>query len=888
VLVLRGPLGSGKTSLLEWAVERAAAVQTVVLTGAERTQAALWGLVREIGAALHDHVGALTAEQRAALGGDPDQAFATVAMALLALLSIAGTRRPVLLVVDDAHLVDDRSLYALRFVAQRIEHEPVALLLAEEPGDHGTGGCLPTLTVPGLSPIDAVTLLAGTVETNVASKLARMTDGNPLAMLEIADGLSAEQRRGDEPLGPILPLGRVLRTNFERTLATLTEDQRRLLLVAAAEPGLTVETLTATALALAIDARVVGTVIRRDLLQMDDDQRLRFQRPVLRQATYESASPPRRREVHAAIAAASLGDPERRAWHLAASATGPSRMVAAALEDVAHDAFARGAHRTAGDAWRRAAELTEDDCRRFGLWAAAGNAYALADLHERAVEAFEQAAALARDPSEVVRLQVAVAASRLARTGTPDGFAALARLADEIAASDRRTAAGLGSLAAMTALSAGDLRAAGRLADLAQERHGESTHRSAAMASAVAAIAAALAGDGVRAVPMLRAAVEPPIPPWRRSSTLVFEDLVAGALAWVGECSDASRVLEAVIAQSHERQAVSVLSRALAARADLFFRTGYWEAALADATHAVELGRDLHVAGPTAYALAVTSRIEAALGREDEARRHGLEALTTAEDAGLTMNAFWARGALGFLAIGLGDVAGSIPWLEQARDYAADHGVGLLMAVPWAPDLVEAYVRAGRVNEARAVVESLGADVAAQGPLPRAVAARTHAIVATTDVESRFRAALDAHAHVLAPFERARTQLVFGEWLRRERRVAEAEAVLHEAAMTFERLGATPWQTRARAEREARGRRAQPSNRATGGLTPQEYRVASAVATGATNREAAAALFLSPRTVEHHLAAVYRKLGVRSRSELTRLVATDPDFQIALERDDER
>jgi DNA-binding CsgD family transcriptional regulator len=408
------------------------------------------------------------------------------------------------------------------------------------------------------------------------------------------------------------------------------------------------------------------------------------------------------------------------------------------------------------------------------------------------------------------------------------------------------------------------------------------------MASAVSAIAATLAGDSARAVPRLRAAVEPPTPPWRRSSTLVFEDLVAGALAWAGENSDASRVLEAIIAQSHERQAVSVLCRALAARADLFFRTGYWDAALADATHAVELGRDLRVAGPTAYALAVTSRIEAAFGREDDARRHGLEAVTTAEAAGLTMNAFWARGALGFLAIGLGDVAGSIPWLEEARDYAADHGVGLLMAVPWAPDLVEAYARAGRVAEARAVVESLGSGVAEQGPLPRAVVARAQGLVATTEVEPRFRAALDAHAQVLAPFELARTQLVFGEWLRRERRVTEAETLLHEAATTFERLGAARWRARALAEREARGRRTRPATRPTGELTPQEYRVASAVAAGATNREAAAALFLSPRTVEHHLAAVYRKLGVRSRSELTRLVATDPDFQVATERLDER
>jgi DNA-binding CsgD family transcriptional regulator/tetratricopeptide (TPR) repeat protein len=878
VLVVRGPLGSGKTALLEWGVARAASMRTVVVAGSEREQSVPWSAVRAMTGSLDDQLGGLAPEQRLALAAGPDEAFATVAMGLLALVSIAARRRPVLLVVDDAHLVDERSLYALRFVAQRIDHDPVVLLVAEEPGERGTGGCLPTMTLPGLSPIDAVTLLADTVDTAVAQELARLTEGNPLAMLEIANGLTPAQRRGAEPLGPVLPLGSVLVRNFERTLEALSAEQRRLLVAAAAEPDLTVETLAAAAVVLGIDARIAATVMRPGLLRMTHEQRLRFERPGLREAAYEGASEDERRTVHAALAGVCVGNPVARAWHLAASVPGPDRAAADALEAIARDALARGEQRAAGDAWRRAADLTDDPCRRIARLAAAGGAYAVGDLHEAAIGAFDQAIALAGDGPEAMRLQIALAASRLAASGTPDGFTALAELADRVEASDRRTAAELGSIAAMTALAAGDLRAAGALAARARERHGDSVGRSACMADAVEAIAVALAGDRARAVPLLLASVNPSMPTWRTSSTLVFEDLVAGALAWVGESSASSRVVEVVIEQSRERDAVSVLSRALAARADLYFRTGYWDAALADATHAVDLARDLRVPGPTAYALAVTSRLEAALGRLEDAQRHGLEAVATAEQAGLTMNAFWARAALGFLAVGTGDVAASIPWLEAAREYAAERGVGLLAAVPWAPDLVEAYVRSGRTDDARQVVDDIGADADAQGPLPSALVARARALVATDGVEDLFRRALDAHSQVLSPFEQARTQLVYGEWLRRERRITEAESVLEAAATTFEHLRATPWRARAVAEQAARGRRTRPAERSVGALTPQEYRVASTVAAGATNREAAATLFLSPRTVEHHLATVYRKLGVRSRSELARRFATEPDF----------
>ena len=262
------------------------------------------------------------------------------------------------------------------------------------------------------------------------------------------------------------------------------------------------------------------------------------------------------------------------------------------------------------------------------------------------------------------------------------------------------------------------------------------------------------------------------------------------------------------------------------------------------------------------------------------ARRHGREAVALADGSDLALNRFWADGALGFLELGEGNSDEAVAHLESARAFAEREGLRLMMMVPWAPDLVESYVRVGRRSDARQLVAALdGQLVASQGALAEALLLRCVGLVADHGAERSYREAIAAHTKVLAPFERARTLLSFGEWLRRERRPGEAVAPLEEAVRTFRSLGAARWHDRASAELLAHGRRpAAAPERSV--LTPQEFRVARAVAGGATNREAAAALFLSPRTVEHHLVNVYRKLGIRSRSELARRVTADPDFTV--------
>ncbi len=497
----------------------------------------------------------------------------------------------------------------------------------------------------------------------------------------------------------------------------------------------------------------------------------------------------------------------------------------------------------------------------------------------------ERALELTEDPRDLAEIQIALAGPRLAASGSPRGYRELALLADHVREVDAGRAASLNTLAALMALTAGELHRARALCRLAIDGFPTLSGRSARMAVALQGLLSALAGDRDAAATVLLEFREPDEAVWRGQSTLIFEDLVAAALTWVGEVSAASRLVASLVERSRETNALVLLARALVVRADLYLRTGYWDAALADANESAEFAIDLDAGASAAFALAVMARLEAGVGRVAEARRHGLEALAIAERSDFAVNAFWAQGALGFLALSEGNGPEAVSRLESARAFAEGEGVGLMMVVPWAPDLVEAYVRTGQTNEAVRLVQALDAEgVERQGPLAQALLARSRGLVATVDADQHFDAAIAAHAGVLSPFERARTLLVYGEWLRRERRANEAISKLEEAAVAFERLGAVVWLAHANAELDAHGRRSPTAPR--GGrraLTPQEFRVARTVAGGATNREAAAILFLSPRTVEHHLAAVYRKLGIRSRTELTRRVMSDPDFSIQLD-----
>jgi DNA-binding CsgD family transcriptional regulator len=341
------------------------------------------------------------------------------------------------------------------------------------------------------------------------------------------------------------------------------------------------------------------------------------------------------------------------------------------------------------------------------------------------------------------------------------------------------------------------------------------------------------------------------------------------------------------VARAREAGALGALVYPLAAHAQLDLRTGRWAAAYAHAAESVELGEQVGAYALLSVSLATLAQIEAGLGHEEEARAHATRALELLGDLRGHATSLYAVGALGHLELSLGRVPEAIAWLEEAARTDAAIGVQNPAIVPWRPDLIEAYTRAGRDADALEQLEILERQATRTGQaLARVTALRGRAMLAG-DAEFReaFERALAAHEALPMPFERARTLLAYGERLRRAKQRADARAPLQQALQGFERLGARQWAERARAELRATGqsggRRAEA---AAEQLTPHELQVAILVAQGMTNREAAAALFLSPKTIEYHLGQIYRKLDVRSRTQLARLIAMEGSDGAAEER----
>ncbi|MGH2962327.1 MAG: LuxR C-terminal-related transcriptional regulator, partial [Solirubrobacterales bacterium] len=289
---------------------------------------------------------------------------------------------------------------------------------------------------------------------------------------------------------------------------------------------------------------------------------------------------------------------------------------------------------------------------------------------------------------------------------------------------------------------------------------------------------------------------------------------------------------------------------------------------------AVESAEESSQLGPLSIALVIAARAHAARGDERTARSEVERAMEVAAPPAYGSPVGWGKAALGFLELALDRTSEAIAELEQAEQLLEIAGLEDPVVVPWAPDLVEAYSRAGRPDDAERVASALAERARRNGtPLAGALAARCEGLVAGKGFEEPFERALDLHADAASPFERARTLLAFGSRLHRGRRRTDARERLREALETFERLGAEPWAERARAELRAAGAIKRAPVGDPDELTAQEVRVALAVARGATNREVAAELFLSPKTIEFHLGRVYRKLGIHSRTELAALAA---------------
>jgi len=348
------------------------------------------------------------------------------------------------------------------------------------------------------------------------------------------------------------------------------------------------------------------------------------------------------------------------------------------------------------------------------------------------------------------------------------------------------------------------------------------------------------------------------------------------ASIWVEDYEPARRMLDHAIETARSTSALGLLAFPLACRAELDFRTGRWAAAYARGLEAVTIASELGQTSELSFNLVTLARVEAGLGRDRDARIHAGRAVELAEALGVGSILTYAGAVQGFLEIGRGRPNDTIAHLEPIAKLVEHQGLREPATVQWAPDLIESYVLVGREGDALSALNVFQGQGTATGRTwALAAAARCRGMLADDDhFEEVFSEALQWHTRTRTPFERSRTELRFGQRLRRARRPAEAATLLRAALDTFEELGATAWAGQARTEMEAAGgnapgRRPAPLHQ----LGPQELQVALLVAEGSTNREVAAALFVSPKTVEFHLGKVYRKLGVRSRTELARLVA---------------
>jgi DNA-binding CsgD family transcriptional regulator len=865
-LVVAGAPGVGKTALLH-AVDLAG-VRVLDVTAAQSEVALPWAGLAALLEPLLGHEPSLTPAARHALRGalslEPPTGAdgARVLHAALAMLDAAVADAPLLVRVDDAQWLDPSSRQAVAFIARRAAAAGVAMFvvwsLRGEAPERWPG--VPVLTVEDLGRGDALALArrAG-VAPAVAEALVDAVGGNPLALIEAPAQLRPAERDGRAALPTVLPVGARLESAYAHRLLALPSGTRDALLVAAlSADGASAPLATALGdldvLAPAEDAGMIAV----------DANGVTFSHPIVRTAMEHAGTPSARRAAHRALAAATEGP--QRAWHLAAAAQGPDEALAAELETLGQDAAQRGDPASAATALARAADLSPDRERVIGRKVGAAAFAITAGNPGRAQALLDPLVAEAREPLLRADVQV-LRGTAIQQSGNPmAAFSLLEAEAERVVAHDRARAAGLLTQAGVGLVAHGPMD---RLAALAERALTLAPPEAELVPAVLHASALASLGEHPRARTLLRRrdrqlrTLDPTAPG--------HEILAVAALAhlWLEDYEDAEDLLTWLVETCRERGAIVALAFPLAVLASLRLRQGSFGEAARLSDEALELGED--AIGSFLYSVTLTTAafVAANLGDATACTQHAERARAVGLRLDLTSTLACAEQALGFLALGAGDAGRAVVHLERARDHLQRFGSRDPSFLYTEADLVEAYARVGRSVDAAALTAELAQGATATGSAWAAAAtARCRVLIGPDDALSdQIGAALSAHARLSQPFELARTQLCAGERLRRARRRSDARAFLTSARETFAALGAEQWAARAAHELRAAGEH--DHERAPGALTPREREVCGLVAGGATNREVAAALYMSPRTVEHHLRMSYRKLGVRSRTEMS-------------------
>ena len=516
--------------------------------------------------------------------------------------------------------------------------------------------------------------------------------------------------------------------------------------------------------------------------------------------------------------------------------------------------------------------VADDPARGLLDGAAAARA---AGKPDRALRLLDEALGCTQDPLLRADVQHLRGLISMWRTAPAQASRQLLTEASRIDALDAAKAASMTADAAWASFMAGDLEGGLEAAERASALGARAGGTAEVLATGLLGFARLLRGQSHDALPLLDrfAPLFDDVQFLEQAPNAVWP--AALALLWVEEYAQARDAFTGLVDVARTHGKPTILTHALLGLSELEFRTGDWPSARGAASDAAHLAEE--TGQPVAHALALLAlaRISAPQGREDDCTAHVFEAVRLAPSGAGAVLAY-AGTHLGALELALGRSDATISHLEQVAHRTAEHGLREPGVVQWAPDLIEAHVRCGHIDEASAALDDLEEQAGATGRVwALAAAARCRGLLAPLDAfDSAFLEARELHESTPTPFELARTELCYGERLRRARRRADARAPLRRALGIFERLGAEPYAERTRSELRATGETVRSGDAARSDeLTPQELEIARIVAAGATNREAATALYLSPKTIETHLGRVYRKLHVRSRTELARLLA---------------
>ncbi|MBJ7614832.1 MAG: AAA family ATPase [Candidatus Dormibacteraeota bacterium] len=887
-LLLRGEAGIGKTALLRYATEQAGPMRVLSARGvqfeADIPFAGLHELLQPAFGVLDRLPGHQAAALQSALGRGPRVQADRLLLgsATLGLLSAYADEAAVLVVVDDAHWLDRSSAEVIAFAVRRLIADPIATLVSLREGEQSAllEAGLPELVIGGLDRASAHALLAGRAGQPIASDtfewVLRATAGNPLALVELAEAApNLTSPAFDTPL----PVTTTVERTFLRRSVGLSSPARRALLIAAAFQPADLEVVRRAGLSMGLPPDAIDEAEMAAGLVQPRGGVLEFRHPLARSAIYNAASPAERRSAHRALAGVltTTEQADRRAWHLAAASQGPDEEVAVSLEAAGRRARERSAYAAAASAFEQSARLGEDSERQAGRLFRAGEAAWLAGRAERAAESLQAARQLASGPD--LRAEIDHLRGQLAirRGATEEGYRILTDAAAAIQGVDRGKAVLILADAALGCMAAGrsvDMMAAGR--GVLELLRAEEVPETAFYAHVAYGMSATLVGKGAEGARHLRIGLR------------LFEQASAGVsnpllIVWATFVPMFLREAEAgrdLIVRAVEGARDQAPSAALPLLLHYLGRdaatTDRWALARVRYDEAIRIAREAAQSADLAASLAGIAWLDAREGRVDECRSHGQEALALTQELGLGLFRIWALTALAELQLGQGGIASALERLLECEGVLDQLGLRDADLAP-APELVDAYLRLGRPDEARAAAERFYPLALEKGqPWSLARAARCEGLLAGDDgFVERFEAALRFHRQTPDTFEQARTELYYGERLRRARHRTAARERLRTALQAFDRLGATPWAERADAELKATGESARRRKVGTRDLlTPQELQIAHALAEGRTTREAAAKLYLSPKTVEYHLRNVYGKLEIRSRDELREALST--------------